>query len=185
MRRPAIRLVSAMLVAAGGEPLSAQAGGDATAQGRSTAHVVQPIVVSSLADLSFGSITVSPRSDGTVIVGALMGDISYRGSARGVCSGASACSAHPALFGVRGESGRRYSVQVPAVLEALGARASSPRLPISRLAVRSESLPGEGAAGRLGDSGDDRFGVGGTLSIPAGTGPDLFRAVVPVTVSYD
>jgi len=51
--------------------------------------------------------------------------------------------------------------------------------------VRSLNEPSQAAQGRLDKAGRDEFHVGGTLRLPSGTRPDLFRADLSVIVTYN
>jgi hypothetical protein len=65
-----------------------------------------------------------------------------------------------------------------------GLVASAPDLAIEMLTVRTESRPDSGPAGLLDGNGQDRFSIGGTLVVPAGTGAAHYQATLPVIVTY-
>lgn len=156
----------------------------ATTGGQAQAEVVQPLRAIPLADLSFGSIALTASQAGSVSVPADGGAVSYTSSVRSACGGDSACAPHPASFEVTGEADRSYRVTLPGNVIATG-QLTGTTLAVSDLVMRSLNQPAMDQGGRLGADGSDRFNVGGTLDIPAGTQPDLFRAQLPVLVSYD
>ena len=164
-------------------PAFAQQDG-ASANGRAQAQVVRALRARPLADLSFGALVVGQSSGGEVIVSPSGSAASYRGSVRASCLGNAGCSTHPASFAVEGEGGRTYRISLPASIMAQGSRTSI-ELPVTSINSRSRNFPAASFGGLLDASGHDFFEVGGTLLVPAGTRADVFRADLPVTVSYD
>jgi hypothetical protein len=153
-------------------------------RGIAQAEVVKPVRVISLADLSFGSIAVSSNAAGTVRVAADGSPAAYERAARPECTGQAQCAPHRASFDVTGEAGRAYSVALPASVTAIGQRTGAPLL-VGALEMYSLNAPSLQSRGLLNESGRDTFFVGGVLQLPAGTRPDLFRAELSVTVSYN
>lgn len=108
---------------------------------------------------------------------------SFTGAVQAVCGAEPACQPHPARFAVSGEPGRAYRVMLPAAVEAHGQR-SAARLTVVALTVHSLASA-EDASGLLDAEGEGSFAVGGTLSVNAQALPDIYHAIVPVTVTYD
>ena len=162
----------------------------ASAQGQAEATVVEPLVITRISDLDFGTVTLTPGTSGSVTIDPASG-IRFGGGASAACigGGGSCASAHASRFAVRGEAGRDYAVSAPAEIMALGTMldgspGAAPDLVIGSIEVRTQSRPGSGFAGTLDDNGRDAFDVGGVLLVPAGTPPARYRAVLPVIVTY-
>lgn len=156
----------------------------ATASGRAAAEVVVPIRAVPLSDLSFGSIVVGGAGQGAVEVAPDGSPPRYTNTARSLCSGETDCSPRRAVFAVSGEPHRSYRVSLARQIMAYGVRTGI-GLPVVSLDVRSANVPSTMGEGRLDNAGRDSFFVGGTLQVPAGTRPDVFRAELPVIVTYD
>lgn len=160
------------------------AGLSASTTGEARAEVVAPMVVTREADLAFGAIFAGSAA-GSVTVSAA-GAVQYDGGAQPAC--ATCEPVHPARFAVRGEAGRAYTIQVPAMVAARGTALhpgdSAPPLQVDGLGVRSDSRPAAGPAGQLDSRGQDGFQVGGTLQVPAGLPAAHYEATVPVMVTY-
>ena len=164
--------------------LSAQSLLDSTDQGQARAQVVTNLQVTPLADLQFGAIVVGVGEPGRVTIGAGAGPAIFLGSARSGCSDAGGCSAHPASFRVNGEASRTYRITITGIVQARG-QAWGGTLEVSDLTLLSANMVNAAGLGQLDAAGLDHFTVGGTLEVPAGTTPDIFRAELPVTVSYE
>lgn len=177
----AARLISAGVITIGS---TAFAQPESQSSGRVQAEVVTPIRVVPLSNLSFGSIVVGSSGEGAVEVAPDGSPARYFNAARPRCSGESDCMPHRASFEVSGEPGRSYRVSWPQQIIAYGLR-SGVGLPVTRLEVRSVNASSTSSEKRLDNAGRDRFFVGGTLRVPAGTHTDVFRAELPVIVSYN
>lgn len=184
LRRNLPALLPLAMVIAAAVPAKAQPGSTDQAAGRAQATVVQALRAVPLADLSFGAIVVGGAGDGVVTIAPVQSQASYGGSVRPSCGGNSNCVPHAASFAVYGEEGRIYRVSLPAQVLASGDRTDRVLL-VQNLAMRSRNQPATSNGGRLDQHGEDRFEIGGTLHVPSGTKPDIFRADLPVTVSYD
>ncbi len=183
-------LVPAAFVAAllAANPATAASGQSATAQGQAEAIVIQPIVTSALSDLDFGMLTSSRTESGSITVDPA-NVAQYTGGASAACLGGGACpGVHASEFAVRGEATRSYLVNAPSSIVATGtlvaSGGSAPDLAIETLTVRTRSKPASGASGTLDANGQDRFSIGGTLMVPAGTNPAHYHATLTVIVSY-
>lgn len=177
-----LALALALILAA--SPAAADDGTAANAIGNASAGIIQPITVEVIEDLQFGTLAVGPDTGGTMTVDPASGTTSYSGGLVGVC-GTGGCQAHPAVFGVTGEPGRRYRVDAPTSAVAQPVTGNGPSLPVSDLRIAIASLPGPDPVGRLDAAGKDRFLLGGTLQVTAGSAPGFYRADVSVVVTYD
>ena len=161
----------------------------ASAQGQAEATVIEPLVITRISDLDFGTVTLTPGTAGSVTIDPASG-IRFGGGAGAACiSGGGCASAHASRFAVRGEAGRDYTVQAPAGIMASGtllgaSPGAAPDLAIGSIAVRTQSRASSGFSGTLDGNGRDVFDVGGTLIVPVGTPPARYRAVLPVIVTY-
>jgi len=156
----------------------------AYASGRAEAEVVIPLRAVPLSVLSFGSIVVGSAGRGTVEVAPDGSQPRYTNTARSPCSTGADCMPHRASFGVFGEPNRSYRVSLPPQITAYGVR-TDVSLTVVGLEARSAHAPSVAGGGRLDKAGRDSFFVGGTLQVPAQTPPDVFRAEVPVIVTYE
>lgn len=152
--------------------------------GSAQAEVVIPIRAAPLSDLSFGSLVIGPEGAGTVEVSPDGTPPRYANTARSGCSGAEDCTPHPAHFEVSGEPGRSYLVHLPDQIIAYGLRTGA-SLPVIALTMRSTNAPSVMSGGRLDNDGRDNFFIGGIVQVPGGTRPDVFRAELPVIVTYN
>jgi len=165
-------------------PALANDGISASSTGAASASIVQPITVRAIDDLLFGALAVGVRDGGTITVDPASGATTYAGGLRGVCS-ATSCQAHPAVFGVTGEPGRRYRIDAPAYAMARPTAGNGGELPVTDLRVAVASLPGSDPVGLLAADGTDMFQIGGTLQVAAGSAPGFYKAEISVVVAYD
>ncbi|WP_295529803.1 DUF4402 domain-containing protein [Novosphingobium sp. Chol11] len=179
--------VLAGLIAASFVPVAAWA---ASAQGQAEATIIEPLVVTRLSDLDFGTVTLAPGTTGSVTIDPASG-VRFGGGASAAClSGGDGCAvAHASRFAVRGEAGRDYAVSAPAGLMASGTLLDgspgiAPDLAIASIRVRTHSRPNSGVSGTLDGNGRDIFDIGGALIVPAGTPAARYRAILPVIVTY-
>jgi hypothetical protein len=163
-------------------PTLAQPGAQTT--GSAQAEVVIPISTVPLADLSFGSIMIGPAGSGTVEVAPDGAPPRYANTARSICSGEADCAPHPAHFAVSGDPNRSYLVSLPDRIVAYGVQIGA-GLPVIAMTMRSVNAPSVTNRGQLDSAGRDSFFVGGVLQVPGGTRPDVFRAELPVIVTYN
>lgn len=91
---------------------------------------------------------------------------------------------HRASFDVSGEPRRSYRVVLPEQVIAYGVKTGA-GLVVGSLDMRSINAAASQGEGRLDNHGRDSFFVGGVLQVPAGTNPDVFRAELPVIVTYN
>lgn len=158
---------------------SAMAGDRANATGKASATLVEPITIRAIEALQFGVIAIGESESGTITVDPDSGASSFSGTLGNLCPQGAACFAHPALFAVSGEAGRHYRIDAPATAVALHEGAGAP------LAVNGVTISQDSLRRLLDDAGQDSFRVGGTLAVPAGTLPGIYRAELAVVVSYD
>ncbi|QKG70606.1 DUF4402 domain-containing protein [Erythrobacter mangrovi] len=165
-------------------PALARDGTSASATGSASAAIVQPITVRALEDLLFGTLAIGTDASGSITVDPASGSVAFLGALRSVC-GAGGCLAHPAVFGVTGEAGRRYRIDAPASAIANPVEGAGPALSVVDIQISVSSLPGNATIGLLDSNGEDRFRLGGTLQVPAGSPAGFYRADVEVVVTYD
>ncbi|MEZ5680734.1 MAG: DUF4402 domain-containing protein [Erythrobacter sp.] len=177
-----LALVAAASAACPGQAL---AGDSATAAGRVGASVIEPLTLTAIEPLRFGVMAVSETESGAITVDPDTGSSIISGGLGSLCPSGASCFARPALFGVAGEAGRHYRIEAPASAIAQHEGGSAPALAVS--AIRVSASGGSGGAVRrmLDDGGNDSFRLGGTLVIPAGSAPGMYRAELSVVVSYD
>lgn len=179
-----LRLAPGCLLSAFALAPGAQAQTGAQAYGHAEAEVVVPIRAMPLTDLSFGAIVVGSAGEGAVRIAPDGSPPLYLNTARSSCSGEAECMPHRARFSVSGEPSKSYRVVLPQTLTAVGMRTGA-GLPVVSLEMRSLNAPSATGEGLLDSAGRDSFFVGGTLQVPPGTRPDVFRAELPVIVAYN
>lgn len=176
-----LSLISSLLLC----PAQALAGNSASANGQVGATLVEPITLTAMEPLHFGVVAVSESEAGSITVDPDSGSTSYSGGLGSVCPVGSSCFARPALFGVTGEAGRAYRIDAPATAVALYEAGGAAPLAVTAIEVSAAGGAGGSARRVLDDGGSDSFRVGGTLVIPGGTQPGIYRAELSVVVSYD
>lgn len=176
-------VVAASLAAVAASGTAARAQDSAQASGAAAASVVAMISASQEDDLAFGALVVSSAEGGEVIVAAAGGVTRYTGSVRPACGAVVSCTSHPAQFAVTGQAGHSYQITLPQRVYATGNRTGH-QLEVAGLIAHSNNRA-EAGSGRIDDAGHDRFWVGGTLAVAAGTPTDAYSADLPVSVTYD
>ncbi len=156
----------------------------AIAEGRVSATIVEPLRAVPLEDLTFGTLSVGREAGGEVRVSAATSQAAYSGTAAPACAAATQCAPHAARFAVSGEADRAYRVEMPTDVFARG-ELTGQVLKVSALEIRSRNQPAANWRGTLDPSGKDEFAIGGTLTIPAATKADSFRADLAIAVFYD
>jgi hypothetical protein len=177
----------AILVVAFDVPLAFAAPGGVTEAGIAQVEVVSPLVVSREDDLAFGAVLAGDVGGAVTVT--TTGDVSFEGGARQACLPSACASAHPGRFLVVGEPGRSYRIHVPASLMASGSASDGSGSVVAPLLVDdlravAVSRPQAEGVGQLDDRGEDHFGIGGVLHLPAGLPSADYRATVPVMVTY-
>ena len=157
----------------------------ATTSGRASVTVAEPIAIQTIEALQFGVIAVSESGGGAITVDPDSGSSSFSGSLASACPSASGCSARPALFGVTGSAGRYYRVDAPASAVAQHESGAGAPLAVSAITLSGTGSSPDASRRLLDEGGRDSFRIGGTLSVPAGTQPGIYRAELTVVVSYD
>jgi len=180
----AIRLAALLAAANAPAGLHAQGNTPGNAEGRATARIVTNLQVIPLADLQFGAVIVGDGEAGEVTVSAGSAQNIYRGSARSGCGQEGGCITQPARFRISGEASRTYRIAIDGSVTARG-QAWGGEIEVIALTTFSDNQASSDGTGVLDAAGIDYFAVGGTLSVPSGTAPDIFRADLPVIVSYE
>ncbi len=179
------RSIKALALAAAALASPAQADGDsASVTGMAHASVVEPLTVRQIDPLQFGTLAVRQGQSGAIKVDPATGAVSYSGALGNACPSSSVCAASPALFLVSGEEGRTYRIEAPASVTAFHTNTGT-GLPVSDIAVAVENATGEAMRGVLGELGQDRFRVGGTLQVAQGSPVGTYRADLQMVVFYD
>jgi len=154
----------------------ALAGSTTVASATVTARIVQPLQVSKVSDLAFGTI-VRATSTGTnvVTIDPSTGARKLSGSGDGMLA---ASDASRAAFTLTGAGGQRFSFSVPdTIVIASGANAITVALTTS------------GATGILsggpGATGSATVGIGGSFSLDSAQAPGVYAAAFNATIDYD
>lgn len=153
------------------------AGAQSEATIEATVRISEPLVVTISTQLDFGHLKADKR-DGTVTV-TPSGERTQTGGAKllGVKKDDPIVDFGPAEFTISGQPNAAYSIVFPASPTA-APEAGTPVLLVTALT----SSPS--GTGTIGANGFDSILVGGTLVVPAGTGPGVFLAVITLTISY-
>jgi Domain of unknown function (DUF4402) len=153
------------------------------ASGSAKATVIEPIAVRPLQDLDFGTIALTGRSAGTVVLAPGQSSAHYTGGVHPVC-GSGCAGPRSARFEVRGEAGRSYVITVPDVASETGQNESQ-QLRLVAIRAKTASRAGLGTVGELNIFGLDHFDLGGTLQVPAELAPAHYRLNLPVIMAYN
>lgn len=159
-------------------------GMSAGATGQAQASVVAPLTVRQIDPLQFGTLAVGHGQSGAVTVDPASGAVTYSGALGSACPSSAICAATPALFLVNGEEGRTYRIEAPQGITAYHS-GSGYGLPVADIAVAVENSAGSATRGTLDEEGRDRFRVGGTLQVAAGSPAGTYRADLQMVVFYD
>ena len=183
-------LLPLLLIAA--SPAMAASGNSSAATGMASATVIQPITVTTTADLDFG--TVASDTTGLVDILPATSPALYSGGAHDACNADSTCHAtHAASFTVAGEAGRSYTITAPQSVSitphpvagsAAGSDLLPPSLLVDAITIRTASRPDSGANGQLDGTGQDHFEIGGRLIVPAALSPARIVTQITVIVAY-
>jgi hypothetical protein len=130
--------------------------------------------------MDFGTITHAPGTGGSVTVSPWVAGASFSGGASAVCAGSQCSAAHAAGFSVQGEALRSYSIDLPPGIVARGP-AGAATLAVGALTTQSSN---GGRTPQLDRTGNDRFEVGGTITLPPDLPAARYRASFNVIVSY-
>lgn len=154
-------------------------GNDAqAAQGTATASIASPIGLSVLSDLAFG--TIVPGTGGTVIINPDQPDSQSRTSTGAVIRVSS--EYHPALFSIIG--GHRQTYHVRSVPNNINITKIGGTQTMRVTFSFSNNLDG-GQHGRLDNTGNGSFKIGGTLTVAANQATGVYEGTFPVTVQYN
>lgn len=166
-------LSSAVILAAAATSVSAQ-----QAVGNGSINVVQPLTVTSVANMDFGTIIRPATGTGTATIsnaGALT-------VADGAVALPSAAVPQAAQFRIDGEGGQAVSLVIPATF-TLNSNANALTITTSNDLV---GLPtAQALSGALGTAGQLLVNVGGTVAIPAATPTGLYTGTLTVSASYN
>ena len=139
--------------------------------------IIHPLQLTQTSGLSFGRMTLtSSQSAGTITIPAAAPSrpVTLNATAN------SAANASAAVFTLRGEAGRAYTLSTPAAV-----RSTPSGFPVTAITVWTKSAGNiAGGSAVLNTSGTDTIRVGGTLAVPRGTAAQTYTARVPITVAY-
>lgn len=169
----------AAMAAAGGVLLAAgQAGAQnsASQQVTGTMNLYQPLTVTKISDLSFGTLIKPVSGNGDATIEANTGNLTATGGIGVVTS-----STHSrAVFTVAGEGGLNFTVTTPGSFSMTHNGAQDP------ISVTLSSTTGGGTlSGSAGSQGTATVGVGGQIAISNGTPSGAYSGAFTITVAYN
>lgn len=172
------RVVAAALVA--GALVASGPSQAAEATGNANGTVVQPIAITSAADLSFGSFAAGTGAGSITI--STSGE---RTSSGVVVIGSSSGAA--ARFDITGAPGATYSITHggTAVLTNTGGASETMALTKFSDLTGGNATSGEASTGVLDSGGTQSLYVGGTLSVAANQAVGVYAGTVIATVEYN
>lgn len=165
-------IASAILLATFGLNANAQS----TATSTASVEITTPIEITGAADMNFGKIAVQPATGGTIVMSA-DGTATPTSGVKLVAGGATRSAA---AFTVTGTDGLLFNISLPADGVVSLAKSGGGAVAIPATTFTSSI----GSSGTL-TSGTASFGVGATLTIPAGQAAGSYEsASFNVTVVY-
>ena len=156
--------LAALLLASGTDVQAAEA--------NATATILNPIGLTILSDLAFG--TIVPGKGGTVIIDP---DSGVRTPTGGVILMSSVY--HPALFSVIGDARSNYHVR--SIPNSINITKTGGTETMKVTFSFSSNLDGS-QHDKLDNNGNGSFKVGGTLTVAANQAPGLYTGTFPVTI---
>lgn len=172
---PALARLAAAVCAVGG---TAHAQTSTTTSTTASMNITQPLQLTKVTDLVFGTIMRPTSGSGNVIIDAQSGNRNVTGNASGV-TGGSAATPTRAAFTVSGEAGMNITVTVPGSMTMT--RGGADPITVSL----NSTMGGGQLSGPTGGTGTAAFGVGGQLAISDSTPPGAYTGTFNVTVAYN
>ena len=155
-------LIVVFAVMAFGGVFAGETQGGATGTGSGVASVINPVLVVSVAELSFGQVRPGGTDSGTVIV--------TPQNTRSSTGGTGLAAGNPpysrAEFDVSGPASTTYSMQLSGTVALHDKGGNNLQLNVTDLVGFSLNLGLEGTLGLFDASGQDMVYVGGTLHVP-------------------
>jgi hypothetical protein len=153
-------------------------GNDARAtEGTATATIANPVGVTVLGDLAFGTIIPASAAAGTVIINPDSGARSLTGGVTLVNSTYS-----PALFAVIGSANRPFHVNIPNNTISISNPAGA-TMQVTNFSTSSELNGAKN--GKFDASGNASFKVGGTLTVAANQSTGFYTGTFVVNVNFN
>lgn len=165
----------ALLFVAGASAAEPQRSDTATVGAR--LEIIQPIDVRQQRPLAFGKVW-GGRRDGAIII--TPSGQRYRSG------GARVSRRYPysaAVLRITGQPGSRYELALPDRLVAYGGHGR--RLTVTDISAFSSTTGHFAGEGRLDGYGTDYLGLGARLVVPAWSRSGVYRAEIPLNISYD
>ncbi len=169
-----IKITALLLCFGAASPALAQASASASTTG--TTRIIQPITLTKVTDLAFGTLVRSTTaSSNTVTVNPTTGSRALSGSGDGVLV---TSTVSRASFTVGGEGGQTFSVTVPSTFDMTAGAGTI-----------TVDLTTSGATGTLsgsiGSAGAATIGVGGNFSVGSSQASGAYTGSFTTTVAYN
>jgi hypothetical protein len=157
---------------------AAAAQATSTQPANSSIAVLQPIALTKVSDLSFGTVVRPTSGSGNVLVNATTGVRTTTGGVAILTSGPVA-SVSRAAFTIAGEGGQNFVITVPANFNMTMA-GQNPMTVTLTSTMTSGTL-----SNTLGTAGASSFGVGGQVTIANNTPSGSYTGSFTITVAYN
>lgn len=164
----------------------ASVGAPALAQASSTAPtpvsgtIFQPIVLTKTTDLSFGTVVRPAAGSGVVTIAASDGARTLTGDGALITGPSFQAASGRATYGVVGEGGQTFSINVPANFNMTRSGGSQTILVTLTPTATTGTL-----SSTLGAPGTASFGVGGSIPISNATATGQYLGSFSVTAQYN
>jgi hypothetical protein len=147
----------------------------ASAVTNSSTTIIQPITLTKVTDLTFGTVVKPTDTTTTVTINATTGARSFAG---GNAVGGGTASSGRATYTVGGEGGQTFSISVPGTFTLTSGANSVTVIPVVSAATGSVS-------GTLGSAGTASFGVGGSFPVDTTSASGAYTGSFSATVAYN
>jgi hypothetical protein len=170
---------AAVLALATGGVVAATAVHHVSAAGHATITILRPTSTSLTSGMAFGRL----RTNGANASGGTVTIFSSPPSAfsfSGVERAGGGRDPSPAVYSIKGEKSRAYTVSFPA--PSVESSPGGYRVSNFTLWSANSGAITSGGTGHMNAMGTDTLRVGATMTVPAGVRPTDFSAVVPITI---
>lgn len=148
------------------------------------AKLIQPLTLSQVTTLHFGTINVLTGAGGTVLLPS--NDAAARVPSTGVALSTVAPVATNAAYTVAGTKKTKYALTLPSTITVTGAELPIQNMTISNLTARFANVAGiDATQSTLDVKGEDSFTVGGTLTVGSQQTPGVYAGSFNVSVDYN
>jgi hypothetical protein len=151
----------------------------ATAAG---AKLIQPMTLTEISPLHFGTINVLTGTGGTVL---LPSSNLTRVFSTGVASGVVAPLPTNAAYDVTGTKNVTYALTLPSTITVVESLTPTQTMTISLLKARFSGAGEDAITSTLDGDGKDSFTLGGTLTVASAQMPGIYAATFAVSVDYN